>query len=207
MSIRLYSWPRSSGTRISWALEELVLPYEYVALDAKGGEHRAANHLARHPTGKVPALVDGDQTWFESGAILLHLGDSYGVERGLWPAAGGQPRADATCWTVWAMADLGNYLMQYLYQGLDTPFSYKPEDRSRATAEYNRGQLERCLDAVETRLDRRAHLMGEAFTLVDVACASWLLMGTRLGVSVGGRGRLSTWHDRCAARPAFGRAR
>jgi glutathione S-transferase len=207
MSIRLYSWPRSSGTRVSWALEELELPYEFIELDRKGNEHRSASHLARHPTGKVPALVDGDETWFESGAILLHLGQTYGVERGLWPAGDGQPRADAVCWTVWAMAELGNYLMQYLYHGLDTPMSYKPEDRSRATADYNRGQLERSLDAVETRLEGRGHLMGEAFTLVDVACASWLLLGTGLGASIGERARLSAWLEGCGARPAYARAR
>ena len=40
MTIKLYSWPYSSGTRISWALEELGVPYEYVALDASKGENR-----------------------------------------------------------------------------------------------------------------------------------------------------------------------
>jgi glutathione S-transferase len=207
MAIVLYAWPRSSGTRVSWALEELGLPYEYVTLDAKGGEHRAPAHLARHPAGKVPALTDGDQTWFESGAILLHLGETYGVESGLWPGAGSAARAQAVSWTVWAVADLGNYLMQYLYHGLDTPFSYKPEDRSRATAEYNRAQLERCLDALQTRLEGRTHLMGEGFTLVDVACASWLALGKNLGATLGERAALAAWLGRCTARAAFARAR
>lgn len=41
-------------------------------------------------------MVDGELTFFESGAMLLHLGERCGVEKCLWPAAGGQARADAT---------------------------------------------------------------------------------------------------------------
>ena len=52
MAILLYSWPRSSGTRVSWALEELGVPYEYVEIDANQGEHHSARHLALHPQGK-----------------------------------------------------------------------------------------------------------------------------------------------------------
>ena len=52
------------------------------------GEHRAPAYLAINPNGKVPALVDDDQPYFESLAILLHLAETYGRERDLWPAAG-----------------------------------------------------------------------------------------------------------------------
>ena len=81
MSIRLYSWPNSSGSRIHWALEELGVPYEHVVLDRAKGEHRAPAYLAINPNGKVPGLVDGGQPYFESLAILLHLAESYGRER------------------------------------------------------------------------------------------------------------------------------
>src|SRR5947207_14977216 len=106
MAIKLYSWPRSSGTRVSWALEELGVQYEYITLDPQKGEHRTPQYLAIHPLGKIPSLVDGDQTFFESYAILLYLGEKYGVGKGMWPAGGGQPRADALSWTVWGVAEL-----------------------------------------------------------------------------------------------------
>ena len=205
MTIKLYSWPMSSGTRIAWALEELALPYEYVQLDGKKQEQRSAAMLAVNPHGKVPALVDGDLKLFESGAILLYLGSRYGAAKGLWPS-GGQANADAVCWTVWAMTELGSYMMQFLYHGLDTPVSYKPEDRSQAAAAYNRAQLDRLLDALEARLESRDYLMG-AFSLVDVAVASWLLLGTKLGLPLAGHPRVAAWCERCAARPAFQRAR
>jgi glutathione S-transferase len=206
MTIKLYAWPMSSGTRVAWALEELALPYEYVQLDAKKKEHRSTEVLAVNPHGKVPALTDGALKLFESGAILLYLGNRYGAAKGLWPEPKGQAHADAVCWTVWAMTELGTYMMQYLYHGLDSPVSYKPEDRSKAAAAYNRMQLDRLLDALEARLEGRDYLMG-GFSLVDVAAASWLVLGTQLGLQLGERPRVAAWCKRCAERPALKRAR
>ncbi|HEY6240097.1 MAG TPA: glutathione S-transferase family protein [Burkholderiales bacterium] len=206
MTISLHSSPRSSGTRVAWALEELGVPYEYVEIDLKKQENRSPKFLAVNPHGKVPALVDGDQTFFESGAILLHLGTKYGVEKNLWPAGGGQARADAVSWTVWAMTELGPYLMQYLYHGLDTPVSYKPEDRSKASADYNCSQLNRILDALEGRLEGREYLLG-GFSLVDVAASSWLALGTMFGIKLERHPRVAAWCKRCVERPAFKRAR
>jgi len=206
MAIKLYSWPSSSGTRIAWALEELGVPYEYVELDAKKLEHRTTNYLGINPHGKVPGLSDGELTFFESGAMLLYLGDKYGVEKQLWPTAAGQARASAVCWTVWAMTELGNYMMQYLYHGLNTPFSYKPEDRSKACAEYNRSQFIRGLDALQMRLERCEYLL-DAFSLVDIPAASWLLMGTKFGIQLDSHPRVTDWLKHCGERPACGRAR
>lgn len=205
MAIKLYSWPHSSGTRVSWALEELGVPYEYVALDAKKLEHRAPQYLAVNPHGKVPGLVDGELAFFESGAMLLHLGEKYGVEKKLWPAAG-QARADALCWTVWAVADFGNYMMQYAYHGLDSPVSYQPEDRSKACAEYNRSQFVRGLDALQARLQGREYLLG-AFSLVDIPAASWLQLGVMFGIKLDSHPRVADWVKRCSERPACQRAR
>ncbi len=206
MAIQLHSWPNSSGTRVAWALEELAVPYEYIEIDAKRLEHRSPRFLTMNPYGKVPALVDGEQTFFESGAMLLHLGERYGIDRQLWPSPAGQARADALSWTVWAMTELGSHMLQFMYHGLDTPVSFKPEDRSKAAAEYSRSQFVRCLDALQARLDGREHMLG-AFTLVDIACASWLRFGTMFGVALDGHPRVTAWLQRCSQRPALARAR
>jgi glutathione S-transferase len=205
MAIRLYSWPMSSGSRIVWALEELGVPYEYIGLDRAKNEHRAAEYLAVNPNGKVPGLVDGEHNLFESAAILAYLGERYGVEQGLWPQPG-PARSEALSWTVWATAELVQYLMQYLYHGLDTPFSYKPEDRSKATAEYNRGEFERHLDMLEARLQGRNHLMGD-FTLVDIPSVSTVMFGKMLGAPIEGRPAVTAWLSRCGQRPAFSKIR
>jgi glutathione S-transferase len=206
MAIQLHSWPRSSGTRVSWALEELGLPYDYVEVDASNGEQNSVHHRARHPLGKVPALVDGERTFFESAAILLHLGNTYGASRHLWPEAGGREYAEALSWTVCGSVEIFGHMMQFLYHGLDTPASYDAKDRSQAAADYSLSQLNRCLAALETRLDKREHMLGN-FTLVDIACASGLLFGTRMGLSLGDYPHVTAWTNRCAARPALQRAR
>jgi glutathione S-transferase len=202
MSIRLYGLPRSTAGRVRWALEELGVSYDYVELDRQKGDNRTTEYLAVNPTGKVPGLVDGGQAYFESAAIILHLGETYGRERGLWPAAGAA-RAEALCWTIWSATELHAYLMQWLYHGVDTPVSYAPADRSRATADYNHGQFLRNLDALEARLSGRDYLLGAAFSLADVPGAASLADGVALGGSLEGRKNVTAWLDRCRARPAF----
>jgi glutathione S-transferase len=204
MSIRFYSWPQSSGSRVHWALEELGLPYEYVRLDAKKGEHKAPAYLAVNPNGKVPALVDGGETYFESLAILLHLAERYGVERKLWPASG-PARADALSWTVWSTTEMFNYMMQYLYHGLDTPMSYKPDQRSKATAEWNLFNFSAHLDMLEARLRDRPFVLGE-FSLADVPIASTLRFGKMMGANLGERPAVAAWLERVGQRPALARA-
>ena len=206
MSIRLYGWPRSTASRVRWALEELGVSYEYVALDPEKGENRTPEYLAINPTGKVPGLVDGGHAYFESAAINVYLGETYGGERGLWPAPdAGALRAEALCWTVWSTTELHAYMMQWLYHGVDTIVSYAPGDRSKPAADYCRGQYQRMLDALETRLSGRDHILGASFSLVDVAAASVLALGQDLGGGVERRMNIASWLDRCRARPAFAR--
>ena len=141
----------------------------------------------------------------QSLAILLHLAERYGRERGLWPSdeAG---RAEALSWTVWGTAELRPYMMQYVYHGLDTPISYKPNERSRAAAEYNGSEFRRVLDALEQRLANREYLLG-AFSLCDISAASALLFGQKLGVTAEGRTNVAAWLARAGARPARIRSR
>lgn len=200
MTIRLYSWPQSSASGARWALEELGLSYGYVKLDNAKREHRSPEYLAINPNGKVPTLVDGEHAYFESLAILLHLAERYGRERGLWPSDGAL-RADAFSFAVWGTAELRLYMMQYVYHGLDSPVSYAPKDRSQAAAEYNGSEYRRALDVLETRLAGRDYLLG-AFSLSDIPAASALLFGKALGASLEGRHNVEAWLERCRTRPA-----
>jgi glutathione S-transferase len=191
---------------VHWALEELGVPFEYVTLDEKKGDNRTPGYLAVSPAGKVPGLVDGGQAYFESLAIIIHLGETYGRERGLWPAPDAAvARAEALCWTVWGTTELQTYLMQWLYHGVDTMVSYAPADRSAATAAYNHGQYQRLLDALDARLAGRDYILGGAFSLADIPAASALLIALDLGGSVEGREHVAAWLERCRARPAFAR--
>jgi len=204
MTIRIYSWPHSSGSGVHWALEELGLAYEYVRLDHTKGEHRSAEYLAINPNGKVPALVDGEECWFESLAILLHLAERYGATKGLWPAAGKQ-RAEALSWTTWSTTELMPFMLQYIYHGLDAPMSFDPPDRSKAAAEYSLASSSLHLDMLENRLRDRQFVMG-TFSLADIPNAMALGFGITQGVPLDRRPAVRAWLDRCSGRPGRARA-
>ena len=195
----------SSGSRVQWALEELGVPYEYVQLDRSKGEHKAPAYLAVNPNGKVPALVDGDETYFESAAITMHLGEKYGVERKMWPASG-QDRADALSWSVWSMTELHTFALRYIYHGLDSPISYKPEQRSKAAADFNLGATTRNLAMLDTRLSSREYLLG-GFTLLDVLAGSTVRFAKMMGVSTEAVPHVNAWLARLAPRPALAKVR
>lgn len=205
MAIKLYSWPMSSGARTQWALEELGIPYDYVQLDRSKGEHKTPEYLAINPNGKVPALVDDGVAYFESLAIAVHLGERYGVERGLWPSAP-RDRADALSWSAWAVTELLYNVREYIYHGLASPISYKPEDQSKAAAEFNLGATKRHYQMIEHRLADREYLCG-AFSLVDTLVGTTLRFGARMGVKVDGAPRVDDYVARLSQRPALARVR
>src|ERR1700722_15030388 len=64
--------------RALWLLEELGLPYDYVLLDTQKGENKSEAYLKINPLGKVPTVVDGDFTLFESGAVCEYLAEKNG---------------------------------------------------------------------------------------------------------------------------------
>jgi glutathione S-transferase len=96
--ITLYHSPQTRSSSIVWLLEELQVPYETQQVTfrrADGtGEMDPANP---HPHGKVPALKDGDETLFESGAIALYLTDKYRTAK-MGPAAGEPKRGEFLSW-------------------------------------------------------------------------------------------------------------
>ena len=199
MTIHFYSWPQSSGSGVHWALEELGLAYEYVRLSRTKGEQRSAEYLAINPNGKVPALVDGEECYFESLAILLHLAERYGAMKGLWPAAGKQ-RAEALSWTTWSTTELMPFMLQYIYHGLDAPMSFDPPDRSKTAAEYSLASSSLHLDMLEDRLRDRQFVMG-TFSLADIPIATALGFGIAQGVPLNERPAVRAWLDRCSGRP------
>ena len=205
MSITAYYAPQSSATRVLWALEELGLPYERVKLDLRAGDQRAPEYLAVNPCGKVPALVDDGKPLFESLAILIHLGETYGVERGLWPAAGTLERAEALSWSVWGTVTLGGALWRYFM----ATAAFVPEAaRSPGQAELAAQEWHACLRLLDQRLAGRAWTVGGAFSLVDLANASGIGWGMMMiPTDLAALPHLAAWLARVTDRPAFAAAR
>jgi glutathione S-transferase len=137
MTITLYGAARSRASMVRWYLEEKAIPYAFVQLDLKSGEHRHEPFTTINPFGKVPALVDdalaspdgGPLKLFESGAILFHLAERYGEEfdpQGPGGAEGAAARRSLTAqWLLFANASLGPAMFQ-----LET----RPEELARQLA-------------------------------------------------------------------------
>ncbi len=146
--LKLYGSARSRASIVQWYLEELGVPYEFVILDMQAGEHRQPEYLAINPIGKVPAIVEGDFQLWESGAILLYLADKYGNSK-LSP----EERAVLTQWVLFANATLG------------------PGIFGEATREK---ELPRLLTPLNEIFERQPFLLGDEFTVADVAVGSIL---------------------------------
>ncbi len=146
--IKLYGGSFSRASIVVWYLEELDLPYEFVLLDMKAGEHRKPDFLAINPMGKVPAIVDGDFKMWESGAILLYLADKY--EK--MPDSA-EKRAEIMQWVLFGNATLLNGVM----------------------VEANRErEMPRLMTPLNEIFQKQPFLMGDEFSVADVAVGSLL---------------------------------
>jgi len=202
MKLEFYYAPMSSSVRVHWALEELGVPYEKNKLDLAAGDQRKPEFLALNPNGKVPLLVVDGQPIFESLAMLLFLGEQFGVEKGLFPAAMPE-RAEAFKWMAWGSVTLTEALSRLIR---NTSERFPVEERNAAAGETAKKDLEAGLGMLDKALEGKEYLVGNAFSLVDVSLASFVPFFMRLGVETGAFANVNAWVGRCIMRPALGRA-
>lgn len=197
--ITLYSFPASRSLRVAWTLEELGLDYACQHVDLAAGAGREGAHLARHPDGKVPVLVDGDLTLFESAAICRYLAERYDEPGGLLPASL-EERARVDQWLFFTTGELE----QALWTQAKHKFALPRERRVPAVLPTAAWEFQRALEALARRFDGEGWLVGDHFTLADLLLGhtlSWAVQfKTRLPVA------LEAYRQRCASRPALARA-
>src|SRR5215472_8846911 len=92
--MKLYYFPSPNPMKVKFAMLELGIDCEMVPVDLTKGEQTQLSFLALNPYGRVPVLVDGDLTLWESNAILAYLGEKTGK---LWPTTPAR-RAEALKW-------------------------------------------------------------------------------------------------------------
>lgn len=197
--IKLYGLRQSRAMRSLWALEELGVPYEHVpthfATDAK-----KPDYLAINPNGRVPALVDGDLTLFESMAINLYLAKKYD-KTGLYPKSAAD-EARAIQWSFWGMTETESALLQVLMHRMFLP---QPQ-RDEALAKAGEEKLAQPLRVLDGALAGRAYLLGDAFTIADLNLASVLAWALISKVDLSKTPNVARWLGACCARPAFTKA-
>jgi len=202
MSLVFHYAPWSSAITCLWALEELGVPYEKVKLDLAAKATHTSEFLALNPNGKVPLLVHDGVPIFESIAILAHLGETFGVEKGLFPAPG-LSRAQAFQWLAWMNVTLGAAVGRYLQNSSD---QIPAELRNAKVAELARGDVRKLLGILEGHLTGKSWMVGDAFTFADLHLAGAMAWISRLGFDTKALPNLDAWFTRCKARPAFARS-
>jgi len=198
--VKLYYVPNTRSNRPRWMLEELEVPYEIVRLDPKQGDNKTPGYLAINPSGKVPSLVDGEVTMFESAAIVAYLGDKF-ADKKLAPPVGSKDRAAYYQWLFFGMTTLEQPLSPYTSHTVSLP----PEKRVAHVAEEAKEGAERALAALERSLGDRDWLLGR-FTGADIIVGGSVLWASSLKL-LEGHSTLASYARRIKERPAFQRSR
>lgn len=203
MVYRLYGVQDFANLAAHVALEEAGVSYETVFLDIEAGELKSPAHLARHPMGLVPALETPEGTMFETGAILLYLGERHG----LCPAPGTAERAEFLSWFVFVNNGLHPAVMDLLH-----PYRIS-EEHARIVAEAARARLVDRLAVLEAKAATRPDWLSPDVAGVLQFYISMLLRWVRafpwaadLAISVQDFPALHAIAAACEARPATIRA-
>ena len=209
--IDLYYWPTPNGHKITLLLEEAGLSYAIHPVDIGKGAQFEPAFLAISPNNKMPAIVDhapadggAPVSVFESGAILRYLSDKAGRFTGV--AAGADARTALRQrivvdeWLFWQMAGLGPMTGQYGHFHV-----YAPEVVPYARERY-RKEAERLLGVLDRRLEGRAFIAGDEYSIADMACYPWINPYARAPLELESFANVRRWQAAIAARPATLRA-
>lgn len=193
MSLTFYYAPMSSSTRVHWALEELGLPYEKIRIDLRASEQHSADFLRLNPHGKVPVLVVDGVPMFESLAILIYLGERFGVARNLWFDHSHRDYPKILSWLVWGTVSFFTNIFSALHASKDPDHPVSPALGAKLKSD---------LDALESHLAGRQYLFDERFTLVDLAITAMVPFAISSNVfDLEAHPRVSAWVSRCTSRP------
>src|SRR5947207_4286297 len=206
--LQLYSFPTPNGVKISIALEEIGLPYEPHMVNIGKYESWTPEFLALNPNGKIPAIVDPNGPGgkplglFESGAILLYLAEKTGQ---LLPADPAR-RYETIQWVFFQMAFIGPMFGQV---GYFHKFAGRKIEDKRPLKHYV-DESKRLLQVIDARLEDRAWVMGDDYTIADISMLGWVrnligYYGARELVEFDALRHLPAWLERGLARPAVQR--
>jgi GST-like protein len=148
--------------KVALFLEESGLPYQAVPVDTRKGEQHAPDFLALNPNAKVPVVVDGETAVFDSSAILLYLAEKTGQ---FLPAPA--LRGEMLSWLMFTASGIGPFSGQAVHFK-----HYAPEPIPYAINRYD-FESWRHWNLLNDRLAARAFVLGDSYTLVDMAVWGW----------------------------------
>ena len=181
--------------RARWALEEAGLPYRTRLLEQ--GDQDKPDYRALQPFGQVPIFEEDGLVLFETGAIVLHIGERSETLLPKDPAA----RARATQWLVAALNSIEPFLMNVALIDIFYTNEEWAKLRRPGAVDFAR----RRLSALSQSLGDKPYLDGDRFTAGDLMMTTVLRVLKHTDIVTSDK-RLAAYLDRCMSRPAFKRA-
>ena len=195
--IDLYTATTPNGKKISIALEEMDLKYNVISIDLGKLVQKEEWYVKLNPNGRIPTIVDrdnGDFAVFESGAILIYLGEKTGMFLPSEPKS----RSVVIQWLMFQMAHIGPMQGQ-----ANVFYRYAPEKIPYAIDRYNR-ECRRLFEILDRRLGETEYIAGE-YSIADMATWPWVSGYEWGGLSIDGLDNLQRWLENVGRRPAVKR--
>jgi GST-like protein len=170
--LQLYSLTTPNGVKGSIMLEEIALPYEAHLVSFESNDQNSSEFLSLNPNNKIPAILDPNGpggkpiALFESGAILIYLADK---AQKLLPS-GTADRYETIQWLMFQMGGIGPMFGQL---GFFNKFGGKDYEDKRPLERYV-AESKRLLNVLDQRLERGPWIMGETYSIADIATFPWV---------------------------------
>lgn len=199
--IDLYYWPTPNGWKITIMLEETGVPYTIKPVNIGRGEQFNPEFLAISPNNRMPAIVDHDPpgggapiSVFESGAILLYLGE----KTGQFLPKDIRGRFETIQWVMWQMGGLGPMA------GQANHFRWYTQEKIPYAVDRYTNEVNRLYGVMNIRLKDRPFLAGD-YSIADMAAWPWVVPYERQGQNLDEFPNLNRWFETLKARPAVQR--
>jgi len=198
----LQIWGRANSVNVQkvlWCCRELAVPFERIDAGMQFGRNGDADYLAMNPNGRVPTLVEGDFSLWESNSIMRYLALTHGGDAALYPADA-KTRAGMERWLDWTLSSLQPVERPLFWGLVRTPLAERDMVAMQQAADTAAVQWR----IVDRQLEGRDYMEGERFSLADIAIGAYARrwLGVE-GVSRPALPHLQRWFDTISARPAF----
>ncbi len=196
--LTIYHVKGTRSVRVIWLCEELALPYQVEVIDFSPAFRNSPEWRRKSPTGKVPAMTDGDLTMFESGAMADYLLERYGNGR-LLPAPGTAASALCRQWAWFAEATFARPLGEIVNHNRVAPEGRVVE----FVIEDCKARARVCVEAIEDVVAKSEYLVDDTFTVADIMNGYTLLLATNFGVLTDDFPHTQAYYNRLSQRPGF----
>ena len=190
--MQIYYFETSNPRKPCAVAKYLGSPAELVRVDLSKGEHQTPEYLAINPNGKVPTLVDGDVTLWESHATMAYLAHKAGSD--LWPADTLQ-QIDVLRWLAWDIAHFSRHAGTLFFQRVIKP-NFGLGEPDEAAIEEATGFFLRFAGILDDHLSGHDYLVDDRLTIADFGVASMLPGAEASQLPLGDFGNVVAWHDR-----------